>query len=208
MIWYLIAGVAISFLFRHRFQARQKLLKQHPEIFLKREIALTDYEIAALRNFKSQTRSFVFMLVTLVGLAFWFGTYQPLQVKKDLEVQSKVYLESIPEGWRFQCDDIFENFIGNGTYLYAGNYQYDASWCNALMTPSVLNVITSDETLFQPSEYSDVEGARSKGFNVGARFALSTVFSQVPYLCFGTDCITESSIQDWYLEQNRDSLIP
>lgn len=208
MIWYVIALVIIGFSYKRHLGARGELLKQYPEIFIKRELALKDYELAALERFKGQSRTFASTIAISLGLAIWFGTVQPMQVKKDLELQSQVYAENIPKGWRFQCTDIFENFIGNGTFLYAGNYQYDADWCNSLMTPSVLSGITSDETLFQPSEYSDVEGAMSDGFNVGARFALKSVFSEVPYLCFGTECITESSIQDWYLDQNRYTLIP
>lgn len=208
MIWYVIALVVIGFAYRNRANTRNKLLSQYPELFLKREMALNEYELAALNNFKGQTRSFSLVVAVSMGLAFWWGTYQPLQVRKDLELQSKVYTESIPEGWNFQCKDIFENFIGNGTYLFAGNYRYDVTWCNSLLTPSILDELATDEKLFVPSEYSDVEGAKSDGFNIGARFARDAVFSRVPYLCYGTDCITQSSIEDRYIEENINSSFP
>lgn len=208
MIWYFVAFVVIGFAYRNRANTRSKLLSQYPEMFLKREVALNEYELAALNNFKGQTRSFVFVVAVSMSLAFWAGTYQPLQVKKDLELQSKVFAESIPEGWNYQCKDMFENFIGNGTYLFAGNYRYDATWCNSLLSPSKLENLVNDEKLFIPSEYSDVEGAKSDGFNTGARFALDAVFSIVPYLCYGTECITKNSIEDWYIEQNRYTSIP
>jgi hypothetical protein len=208
MIWYVIAAVVIGFAYKSRVTIRAKLLKQFPEIFLKREVALDDYELAALKSFKSQTRSFVLTIVISVGIAFWLGTYQPLQVKKDLELQSRAYAESIPEGWQFQCKDIFSNFIGDGIYLFAGGNRYDSTWCTSLLSPSRLEQLATDENLFTPSEYSDVEGAKSDGFNIGARFALDSVFSRVPYLCYGTECITKNSIIDWYIEQNRYTSIP
>jgi hypothetical protein len=131
-----------------------------------------------------------------------------MQVRKDLELQSQTYAENVPQGWQFACDDMFENFIGNGTYLYANGNRYDKFWCKSLMTTEVLRNIIADQKLFTPSEYSDAEYARKQGFNTGARFAIEAVFSRVPYLCFGEDCINDMTIWDYYMEASRDSWYP
>lgn len=180
----------------------------YPEVFKKKFVALNDSEISALKNYKNDTKQFLFVVAIVLGIAFWLGTYQPMQVKKDLELQSQNYEERVPEGWQFMCDEIFEKFIGNGTYLYANGNSYDKFWCKDLMTREIINKILADESLFSPNEYSDAESAGKYGFNAGARFALETVFTKVPYLCYGEDCINEMTIWDYYMDPNIDSWYP
>ena len=187
---------------------RSKVVSVYPEVFKKKLIALDDDELRALKNYRDDTKQFLLVVSIVFGLAFWWGTYQPMQVKRDLELQSKSFAEKIPEGWQFICDDIFENFIGDGTYLYANGNSYDKLWCESLMTTDVINKIIADENIFSPSEYSDPESAAEKGFNTGARFAIDSVFSRVPYLCFGEDCINDVTIWDYYMESSRDTWYP
>ena len=208
MIWYLIASVITFFGYKNLSKIRINITTKHPELFRKKMVALSEDEVAALNSYKGETRQFLLIASVCFGLAFWWGSYQPMQVRKDLELQSQVYQEKVVEGWKLQCQDLFENFIGNGTYLFANGNRYDSDWCDSLMTNVVLSSIFEDDELFEPSEYSDSESAGEKGINVGARFAREAVFSRVPYLCYGNDCITKSSVEDYYFDFNRDSLYP
>lgn len=208
MIWYLIAAVVTYLAYRSFSRRRLKVTNNYPEIFRKKLVALSENEVVALSSVKSETRQFLLIAVISFGLAFWWGTYQPMQVRKDLELQSIAYEGKVLEGWQFQCQDMFKNFIGDGTYLFANGNRYDSDWCESLMTNTILISIFENEELFEPSEYSDVESAGEKGFNIGARFARESVFSRVPYLCYGNDCITKMTVEDYYIDLNRDSFYP
>ena len=208
MVWYLIAAVVTYFAYRNLSKRRIKVTNNYPDVFRKKSVALSDTEVVALNSYKSETRQFLLIALVSFGLAFWWGSYQPMQVRKDLELQSQVYEGKVLEGWLFQCQDMFQNFIGDGTYLYANGNRYDSDWCDSLMTNAILSSIFENKELFEPSEYSDSESAGEKGFNIGARFAREAVFSRVPYLCYGDDCITKMSVEDYYIDANRDSFYP
>ena len=208
MIWYLIASVITYFAYRNLSKRRVKVTTNYPDLFRKKSVALSEGEVTALKTYKSETRQFLLTTLVCFGMAFWWGSYQPMQVRKNLELQAQTYAQGVPRGWQFICDDMFENFIGNGTYLYANGNRYDKYWCKSLMTTDVLNKIVSDEKLFIPSEYSDAESAEKKGFSVGARFAIEAVFSRVPYLCFGEECINDVTVWDYYIKASRDSWYP
>ena len=151
MVWYLIAAVVTYFAYRNLSKRRIKVTNNYPDVFRKKSVALSDTEVVALNSYKSETRQFLLIALVSFGLAFWWGSYQPMQVRKDLELQSLVYEGKVLEGWLFQCQDIFRNFIGDGTYLYANGNRYDSDWCDSLMTNAILSSIFENKELFEPS---------------------------------------------------------
>ncbi len=208
MFWYVVAILIIIYAYKRYSKKRLNLISQFPDLLKKNNFALSDDEASALKIHKENILQFILVFAASLGVAIWFGTYQPMQIQKDLDLQSQTYGSKLSEGWRYQCEDMFKNFIGNGTFLYANGNSYDQTWCNSLLTDSILDAMRTNEELFTPSEYSDVESAGEKGLNIGARFAREAVFSRVPYLCYGPDCITLTSIEDYYLEQNLNDYYP
>jgi hypothetical protein len=211
--WALVGVIACGFVF-YRYQLNEKKIKsRYPDVFNNSFTELDDFELRILKNHQSNRRTYAISALLIVGFSIWMGAWRPYQVNVERENQRQAYLTSYAEGWNFYCkeifDDAFSSISPNGI-LYAGSVQFSSSWCRGLIGYGDAEQAYLKDGGGAMSEFSDVDASKSDGLNAGYRDSRMAVFSSVPYLCYGTECISEDSetsriedraYQDWKLDQ-------
>lgn len=214
--WLIFSAIVCAFIW-YRFQLQDKETRSRfPQIFRKSRSDLEDFEIRILNQRSETQRTFAITALVVVIFSVWMGAWRPHQVIIERENQHQAYLASYLEGWNFYCDEIFDNTLNsispNGI-LYAGSNQFTASWCQGLFGYGDAESAYLEDGGGAMSEYSDVDGSKSDGLNAGYRDSRKAVFLRVPYLCYGTECIsddTETSrledraYQDWKNDQENN----
>lgn len=211
--WLIFSIIACGFIwYRYQLQERETR-RRFPQIFEKSQSDLEDFEVRLLKQRSETQRTFAISALVVIVFSVWMGAWQPYQVSIDKEKQHQAYLAGYTEGWNFYCDEIFNsgfNSISSNGILYAGSYQFTANWCQGLIGNGDAERSYLESGGGALSEYSDVESSQNKGLNSGYADSLKAVFSMVPYLCYGTECISKDSetsrlednaYQDWKLEQ-------
>jgi hypothetical protein len=175
---------------------RKKIQSRNPEIFSKSYSDLDEWEIGFIHRYKetnkSNARFFSGITAAAVLLAVWNVYWIPHQESLGREQFKSDFLNGFNIGWEYECSHIFENL---GPQLYAGNYVYTEDWCNALNSEQAALDTYS-------LRFGTDSGDNGSGYGEGAgvQAAIKEVFSKVPYLCFGEECVTEESEME-YLEQ-------
>lgn len=209
--WFVFLIVSCGFIW-YRFQLQDKEFKiRFPKIFTEQKSDLQDYEINWLRKRKETQRTYALAAIAVVIFSVWMGAWMPYQEKSDREKQHQAFINRFTEGWNYYCDEVFNASISispNGI-LYAGSNSFTSDWCQGL-----IGFKDAEEAYIQDgngalSEFSDVEYSGRKGLNAGYSKSREAVFSMVPYLCYGTECISNESeqsrledlaYQDWKLD--------
>jgi hypothetical protein len=211
--WLIFSAVACGFTW-YRYQLQEKETRRRfPQIFEKQKSDLEDFEIRLLKQRSETQRTFAIIALVVVVFSVWMGAWRPYQVSINREEQHQAYLAGYSEGWDFYCEEIFNDAFNsispNGT-LYAGSNQFTASWCRGLIGDGDAENSYIEDGGGAMSEFSDIDGSKNDGLNAGYRDSRLSVFSTVPYLCYGTECISEDSetariedraYQDWKLDQ-------
>ncbi len=211
--WLLFATMACGFIW-YRFQLQDKENRHRfPRIFQEPKSNLEDYEIRILNKRTETQRSYAMAALVIIIFSVWMGAWRPHQVLVEREEQHQAYLAGYTEGWNFYCEEIFDdvfNSISPNGILYAGSNQFTSGWCRGLIGYGDAENSYIKNGGWVMSEYSNVDGSKNDGLNAGYRDSQQSVFSMVPYLCYGTECISEHSetariedraYQDWKLDQ-------
>lgn len=211
--WLIFSIIVCGFIwYRYQLQERETR-RRFPHIFEKSYSDLEDFEIRLIKRRSETKRTFAITALVVIIFSVWMGAWQPYQVSIDREKQHQAYLIGYSEGWNFYCEEIFDsafNSISPNGILYAGSNQFTASWCRSLIGYGDAESSYVQDGGGAMSEYSDVDDSKNDGSNAGYRDSLQAVFSIVPYLCYGTECISKNSetsrlednaYQDWKLEQ-------
>ena len=214
--WLIFSVIVCGFIW-YRFQLQDKETRSRfPQIFEKSRSDLEDFEIRILTQRSETQRTFAITALVVVIFSVWMGAWRPHQVIVERENQHQAYLASYSDGWSFYCDEIFDsalNSISPNGILYAGANQFTSSWCQGLIGYGDAERAYLEDGGGVSSEYSDVEYSKTGGLNAGYRDSQKAVFSIVPYLCYGTECISEDSetsriedraYQDWKLDQENN----
>jgi len=169
---------------------------RNPELLSKPYSELDEWEIEFINRYKAtntaNARIFSGITAAAVLLAVWNVYWIPHQDSLDREQYKSDFLNGFDVGWEYECSHIFENL---GPELYAGDYLYTKDWCNGLNTEQ----IALDSYL---ERFSTDTGDNGSGYGEGSgvQAAIKEVFSKVPYLCYGEQCVTEADEIE-FLEQ-------
>lgn len=189
----------------YRFQLNNREIKRkYPEIFANPISDLEDYSFSKLQTHRENQRVYALGAFVVIAFSLWMGAWQPHQVKVEREKQHQAFLGGYAEGWDAYCDDIFNNYpMANGGILYANNIPFAASWCEGLIGDGDAQEAYVKDGAGVSSEYSSVSSSNEEGWSWGFQDSMFAVFSMVPYLCYGTECISESSEIDRMAELSR-----
>lgn len=183
----------------------RKMKKKYPIIFSKPISELEDRLLPYLKIHKGNQRIYAIGALGVIAFSIWMGAYRPYQVKVEREKQHQAFLVGYSEGWDAYCDDIFNNFpMANNGILFANNIPFAASWCEGLIGDGDAQDAYVKDGAGVSSEYSSVGTSNEEGWGWGFQDSMFAVFSMVPYLCYGTECISESSEIDRMAELSRD----
>lgn len=211
--WLVFSVIACGFIW-YRYQLKEKEIRNRfPEVFQKSKSEFEDFEVRIFKRHTETKRTYAITALMVIAFSVWMGAWQPYEVSKNREEQRQAFLMSYSEGWDYYCDEIFDAALNsispNGT-LYAGANQFTSTWCKGLVGYGDAENAYLQDGGGAMSEYSDIESSQSKGLNAGYRDSRKAVFSAVPYLCYGTECISDESetsriedraYQDWKLDQ-------
>jgi hypothetical protein len=133
--------------------------------------------------------TYAFTILFGLWIVFGFRNYTPQATYAD----SDAFTSGWNEGWNASCDNIFA--YSPRYEFYYGDTKYTADWCKGL---------NQEEFLF--SFFGEIvpayipNGSTDDYFDAGANnaytVALQTVFSVVPQLCYGNECIDLYTILD------------
>jgi hypothetical protein len=189
----LIVGIGCWF----KYQAnRSSVLKEFPNILTTVEEERNYTEESRLRWISESKKTYSRIALGALAIGIYGGIWSPYQSNKEAERQYETYLASFVDGWNEYCDEIFNPSMSaisvDGT-LYAGNGSYNGSWCKGLLSENLAVESAISENVRGMAPYSSVDYARDKGASAGYNKSIDAVFSAVPYLCYGTECISKDS---------------
>lgn len=193
IIFLLAAGVII---YSRYEKSRRQIEKRFPGLFKKHFSELSEFEQEQLKIDKQNKKYFAGWAAAALALSFWAGIWQPHQQLVERENQHQAFLSGYVEGWDFYCDELFNSSNGsispNGL-LYAGSSAFEAGWCKGLRSSTAAQTSYEAQNRAAASGSSDVKYEKENGTNAGYRESRAAVFSMVPYLCYGTECVTNDS---------------
>ncbi|CAN2175060.1 hypothetical protein MCEMRE26_00146 [Candidatus Nanopelagicaceae bacterium] len=201
--WLIFMLIACSWSWYKYDSRRKKIIQEFPGIFSKPESELESIEIFRINTDKGDRKFFGGIALTSLVISVWAGSWLPYKAEEDASQQLQSFIAGYATGWDGYCDEIFDFSLGsvstNG-YLYAGSYAYDSGWCKGMRLSGSGESSAQAENILEMAPYSSVESAKQKGENLGYRDSREKVFSKVPYLCYGSECISADS----ELSRNED----
>lgn len=120
--------------------------------------------------------------------------------EKQYKSNLNTYKQGWNSGWESACNYLFFKYSSSGE-LYAGNTKYTYSGC--------INDNYTYSTKYDPEKaiktsYSK-SGIQDEGEDDGYSAAITHMFENTPYLCYGTDCITlEGLAEDSWEQYQRE----
>jgi hypothetical protein len=129
----------------------------------------------------------VFICILVASLGNWF-VYQ--DKKNDYQTAQEAFYYGQVDGFSSACDELFASYSLNGV-LYAYNETYTAQWCKGLLFNSDLVAEYPPRIDFEL--YPQPANQYSLGFYEASYEMPKIVFSEVPFLCYGTKCANVAS---------------
>ena len=203
---WLIFSAVVSFYCWYKYDARKKkLLAEHPEVFAKNLKELETRELFYYNTDRSDKKFFAGIAAAAIVIGIWGGVWAPYRANQETSSQYIAYVSSFDKGWNEYCDEIFDFSLGsispNGI-LYAGSQSFTSGWCKGLRNTSDSMDSANTDDIRGMAQYSDVAGATKQGEDAGYRKSREKIFSMVPYLCYGTECISNSSEESRIIDSN------
>lgn len=207
-IWFLLGAVVIYFIYRGHSKFVNQIKTKQSWAFenLAPDSTIINEANQVRQKLQSGKNTFrVYVALVAVGTAY-FGVWNPTQDNLEKQRQADSYVESFYEGWDYYCQEVFDPNLGtaitpNGI-LFAGSYSFTISYCKDAIP------VDAAEQSFSKSDgsngwgWSSVESAREDGLNAGYRESRRVLWSKLPYLCFGTECISAQSEEDRITDAN------
>ena len=137
----------------------------------------------------------VALLVTVVAVAsIWFWGYEGFQRDRAQQAIEAEWFASFEarhrSQWTSDCRGLF-TLIDSGGRLFSGENSYSAAWCDSLWSAPQA---PSD---FRTEEYAQPENQDPQAYQ--------SIFSEVDFLCYGEDCLTEAIAESWTWDQRHNS---
>lgn len=145
-------------------------------------------------------KSFQRWAIGVLAIALYYGAYSPY-VEKQFNSEAKdVFLSEYQTGFADYCDYLFSpsrRGLSQDGLLYADGQAFDSNWCGNLYSNWMATAAYSEmKQSFTKSSGKTIEELKQDAHNYGAGKAISVIFSEVPYLCYGVDCTDEASEED------------
>jgi hypothetical protein len=129
----------------------------------------------------------VFLALLIASIGNWF-VYQ--DKKNDYQTAQEAFYYGQVDGFSSTCDRLFTRYSPSGI-LYAYNEAYTTQWCKNLFDLSDLANRYPPKIDFE--RYPKPSDQYSLGFYGGSLEMPKMVFTNVPFLCYGSRCDNISS---------------
>lgn len=129
----------------------------------------------------------VFSITLISSTINWF-MYQ--DEKSNYRYAQQAFYDGQVDGFSEACKRLFNLYSSNGT-LYAYTETYSYSWCNRLFDNSILVDMYPPQIDYEYSKKPDVQ--YRLGFYTATYEMPKIVFSEVPFLCYRSECANIAS---------------
>ena len=176
--------IALFFLYYNRKQLRDVLwLEVVNDYGYTREKHAEFLELAKKERANQKKIVITVFVALLIGSGINWFFYQ--DIKNDYRTAQEAFYDGLVDGFSSACEDLFNKYSPSGT-LYAYNETYTTKWCENLFNLSDLGSKYPPEIDYE--SYPKPAMQYSLGFYTASYSMPKVVFTEVPFLCYGSNC--------------------